>query len=352
MTRTLQVELGDRSYPIAIGPDVLAHIDTRGQRCLVVSNDTIAPLHLQTLLAQLPDGTATCILPDGEAHKTLESAAVILDALADGGFHRDALIIALGGGVIGDLAGFAAAVYHRGIDFIQIPTTLLSMVDSSVGGKTGVNHPAGKNLIGAFHQPRQVLADLSLLATLPDREYAAGLAEVVKYAALGDLDFLAWLEARVAALRARDHAVLSETVERCCAAKARIVAADEREQGQRALLNLGHTFGHAIETASGYGTVLHGEAVAIGMVMAADLSHRLGWTSQHDVTRLSNLLQALDLPTRSPDIPVDQFIALMQRDKKVLNNRLRLVLLKPLGQALITSDVPPEPLRETLLAAP
>ncbi len=313
MIRTLQVELGARSYPIDIGPGVLSRLDTQGQRCLVVSNDTVAPLHLKTLLAQLPEGTATCILPDGEAHETLDSAGVILDALAAGGFHRDGLVIALGGGVIGDLAGFAAAVYHRGIAFIQIPTTLLSMVDSSVGGKTGVNHPAGKNLIGAFHQPRQVLADLQLLDTLPSREYAM--------------------------------------VERCCATKARIVAADEREQGQRALLNLGHTFGHAIETASGYGTVLHGEAVAIGMVMAADLSYRLGWTSLTDVERLRDLLQALDLPTRCPPIPPEQFLALMQRDKKVLNNRLRLVLLKPLGQAIITADVPPEPLQETLLAA-
>ncbi len=351
MIRTLQVELGARSYPIDIGPGVLSRLDTQGQRCLVVSNDTVAPLHLKTLLAQLPEGTATCILPDGEAHKTLDSAGVILDALAAGGFHRDGLVIALGGGVIGDLAGFAAAVYHRGIAFIQIPTTLLSMVDSSVGGKTGVNHPAGKNLIGAFHQPRQVLADLQLLDTLPSREYAAGMAEVVKYAALGDLAFLDWLEAQTPALQARDHAVLAEMVERCCATKARIVAADEREQGQRALLNLGHTFGHAIETASGYGTVLHGEAVAIGMVMAADLSYRLGWTSLTDVERLRDLLQALDLPTRCPPIPPEQFLALMQRDKKVLNNRLRLVLLKPLGQAIITADVPPEPLQETLLAA-
>lgn len=352
MTRTLQVELGDRSYPIEIGPGAISGVAARQQRCLVVTNETIAPLYLDRLLAELPDTASTCILPDGEAHKTLATAETILDALANGGFHRDGLIIALGGGVIGDLAGFAAAMYHRGIEFVQIPTTLLAMVDSSVGGKTGVNHPAGKNLIGAFHQPRQVLADLRLLDTLPAREYAAGLAEVVKYAALGDLEFMDWLEIQAAGLQSRDHEVLTETVYRCCAAKARIVAADEREQGQRALLNLGHTFGHAIETASGYGQVLHGEAVAIGMIMAADLSQRLGWTSADDVTRLKNLLQALDLPTSPPRIPADQFLRLMQRDKKVLNNRLRLVLLKPLGHAVITADVAPEVLRETLLAAP
>jgi len=350
MNRTLHVDLGERSYPIHIGAGALNGLDAQNRRCLIVTNDTIAPLYLPRVLEALPNA-AVCELPDGESFKTLDTAGRILDQLADGGFHRDSLIIALGGGVIGDIAGFAASVYHRGIDFIQIPTTLLAMVDSSVGGKTGVNHRAGKNLIGAFHQPVQVIADLDLLATLPPREYAAGLAEVVKYAALGDLQLLDWLESRVAELRSRDTDVLTEVVYRCCLAKAKIVAADEREQGQRALLNLGHTFGHAIETASGYGTLLHGEAVAIGMVMAADLSCRLGWASAEEVARLRSLLSALSLPTSPPPIPPDEFIALMQRDKKVLNNRLRLVLLRPLGHAVISADVPLDTLRESLDAA-
>ncbi|WP_370299507.1 3-dehydroquinate synthase [Abyssibacter sp.] len=350
MIRTLNVDLGDRSYPIHIGAGALDRLDVGSRRCLIVTNETIAPLYLTRLLQRLPDADV-CELPDGESHKTLTTAGAIVDRLADGGFHRDSLVIALGGGVIGEIAGFAAAMYHRCIYFIQIPTTLLAMVDSSVGGKTGVNHRAGKNLLGAFHQPLQVLADLDLLATLPPREYAAGLAEVVKYAALGDLAMLGWLESRVEALRAREPETLAEVVHRCCVAKARIVAADEREQGQRALLNLGHTFGHAIETSSGYGALLHGEAVAIGMVMAADLSQRLGWTAAEDVTRLRTLLDALSLPTTPPPIPADTFVSLMQRDKKVLNDQLRLVLLKPLGRAVISADVPMDLLRATLASA-
>lgn len=347
MNTTVHVALGARSYPIHIGAGALAALSAGDRRVLVVTNDTIAPLHLDAVLARLPDAT-TCVLPDGEAHKTLATTQTILDALADGGFHRDCVVVALGGGVVGDLAGFAASVYHRGVDFIQVPTTLLAMVDSSVGGKTGVNHPAGKNLIGAFHQPLAVVADLDLLSTLPAREYAAGLAEVVKYGALGDAEFLDWLADRTDALNAREPDTVAEVVRRCCEAKAAVVAADERESGQRALLNLGHTFGHAIETASGYGEILHGEAVAMGMVMAADLSARLGWLSQADVARLRELLLALRLPVDAPALGADRYATLMGRDKKVLGGRLRLVLLRALGHAVIVDDIPREALAATL----
>lgn len=344
---TVHVDLGRRSYPIHIGRGVLRHLDVGTRRALIVTNDTIAPLHLDAVTRRLP-AAGVCVLPDGEQHKTPATALSIIDTLAGDGFHRDSIIVALGGGVIGDLAGFAAAVYHRGIDFIQLPTTLLAMVDSSVGGKTGVNHPAGKNLIGAFHQPLAVLADLDWLATLPDREYAAGLAEVVKYALIGDADFLDWLEARREALAQRDPEVLTEVVRRCCEAKADIVAADERESGQRALLNLGHTFGHAIENASGYGVVLHGEAVAMGMVMAADLSHRLGWLTADDVQRVRALLAGLNLPVSPPALGTARYRTLMGRDKKVLAGRLRLILLRQLGQAVIVDDIPDALLDATL----
>jgi len=353
--QTLQVSLGVRSYPIFIGSNLaldrylLPHI--RGQQVMVVSNTTVAPLYLARYQAALEAGgktVASVILPDGEAYKTLEHVALIFDALLTARFNRDCTVLALGGGVVGDMAGFAAASFQRGVDFVQVPTTLLSQVDSSVGGKTGVNHPLGKNMIGAFKQPQVVLADMSLLTTLEDRELAAGLAEVIKYALIRDLDFLAWLEAHMAGLVARDPILLAEAVYRSCAHKAEIVASDEHEHGDRALLNLGHTFGHAIESYMGYGAWLHGEAVAVGMLMAAELSARMGWIEAVDVARIRRITQAAGLPVDVPEIPVDEFLALMGQDKKVLAGRLRLILLKAMGQAVITRDFDAELLIETL----
>lgn len=344
--QTLYVELGDRRYPIFIG----SHLPTAqllepyimGQQVLVVSNTTVAPLYLaqyDTALQDLGKQVATCILPDGEQYKDLSHLNLIFDALLDAGFNRDATVLALGGGVIGDMAGFAAASFQRGVYFVQVPTTLLSQVDSSVGGKTGINHPRGKNMIGAFMQPQVVLADMAQLRSLPDRELSAGLAEVIKYALLGDVEFLKWLEQHIEALLARNETLLAEAVYRCCTHKARIVANDEKEQGERALLNLGHTFGHAIESYLGYGTWLHGEAVATGMLMAADLSARLGWISWADVRRCQSIIARAKLPTQCPYIPVDEFLAYMAHDKKVLNGQLRLVLLKHLGQAVIAKNI-------------
>ncbi|MGQ1459237.1 3-dehydroquinate synthase [Acinetobacter baumannii] len=282
--QTLHVELGERRYPIFIGsqldPKQLLEPYIHGQQVMIVSNVTVAPLylsHYQEALESLGKTVATCILPDGEKYKDIQHLNLIFDALLEAGFNRDCTVLALGGGVIGDMAGFASACFQRGVYFVQVPTTLLSQVDSSVGGKTGINHPLGKNMLGAFQQPQVVLADMAQLNTLPERELSAGLAEVIKYALLGDEDFLVWLEENMDGLVARDADLLAEAVYRSCAHKARIVANDEKEQGERALLNLGHTFGHAIESYLGYGTWLHGEAVATGMVMAADLSQRLGW---------------------------------------------------------------------------
>lgn len=349
-TQTVTVDLGQRSYDIRIGSGELHTVDADGRRVLVVTNTTVAPLYLDTVLQQLPDAESL-VLPDGEQYKTVHTMQTVLDHLADGGYHRDAVLVALGGGVIGDITGFAAAVYHRGIDFVQVPTTLLAMVDSSVGGKTGVNHAAGKNLIGAFHQPVAVHADLDTLATLPDREYRAGVAEVVKYGLLGNLEFLAWMEANAEALAARDHAALAHTVAQCCRDKAAIVAADEREAGQRALLNLGHTFGHAIEAHQGYGDWLHGEAVAAGMMMAARMSARMGLLANADIDRIERLYAALGLPAEPPRIPSERFIELMGRDKKVLAGQLRLVLLRQLGDAYVTSEFDEQALRATVAAA-
>ncbi|GAB3031571.1 3-dehydroquinate synthase [Oleiagrimonas citrea] len=343
---TLEVGLGDRSYPILIGPGLLDAGEAwrpriHGRHALVVSNETVAPLYLQRVMTQL-DGlhAQTLTLPDGESFKNLAHVERVFEALADMGASRDACVIALGGGVIGDLAGFAAACWMRGIDFLQMPTTLLAMVDSSVGGKTGVNLKAGKNLVGAFHQPCAVVADTDTLATLPDREYRAGLAEVVKYGALGDADFLTWLEAHVDALNARDDAIIAKAIARCCAHKAAIVARDETERGERALLNLGHTFGHALETECGYGTLLHGEAVAIGMCQAAALSARLGMADAADGERLAHLLQTLQLPVTPPaGVDSDALLAHMRLDKKNLGGRLRLVLWRGIGRAEIVADV-------------
>ena len=353
--KTLTVDLGTRSYPIYIGqailgtPDILArHIG--GRQVMVVSNETIAPLYLQTVLDMLADfNTATVILPDGEQYKNLDTLNMIFSALLENRFNRDCTLIALGGGVVGDITGFAAASYQRGVAFLQVPTTLLAQVDSSVGGKTGVNHLQGKNMIGAFHQPRCVLIDTNTLDTLDDRQLAAGIAEVIKYGLIHDAEFLDWLETNMEALKARDKQALEYAIERSCAIKAKIVAADERESGQRALLNLGHTFGHAIETAMGYGNWLHGEAVAAGMLMAADLSARHGWLTADAVQRTAKLLQQAGLPTAPPDAMEEaQFIQLMAIDKKVVDGNLRLVLLKSLGDAIVTGDFSQELLSETL----
>lgn len=355
--KTLYVELGERRYPIFIGsnlnPQELLEPYIHGKQVMVVSNDTVAPLYLdryKAALENLGKTVATCILPDGEKYKNIEHLNLIFDALLEAGFNRDSTVLALGGGVIGDMAGFASACFQREVYFIQVPTTLLSQVDSSVGGKTGINHPLGKNMIGAFQQPQVVLADMSQLATLSDRELSAGLAEVIKYALLGDEDFLVWLEANMEGLIARDEQLLAEAVYRSCAHKARIVANDEKEQGERALLNLGHTFGHAIESYLGYGEWLHGEAVATGMVMAADLSHRMGWISLEDLERTKKIISRAQLPIVCPKIPLDDFLAYMAHDKKVLNGQLRLVLLQQLGKAVITRDFDVELMQQAILA--
>ena len=355
--QTLYVELGERRYPIFIGSDLdpkaLLEPYIHGRQVMIVSNETIAPLYLARYVAAieaLGKTVATCILPDGEKYKNIEHLNLIFDALLASGFNRDCTVLALGGGVIGDMAGFASACFQRGVYFIQVPTTLLSQVDSSVGGKTGINHPLGKNMIGAFQQPQVVLADMSQLKTLPPRELSAGLAEVIKYALLGDADFLAWLEQHMDALVQGDEAALAEAVYRSCAHKARIVAIDEKEQGERALLNLGHTFGHAIESYLGYGEWLHGEAVATGMVMAADLSQRMGWISAEDLARTKNIIQRANLPIVCPQIPLDDFLAYMAHDKKVLNGQLRLVLMQAVGQAIITKTFDVELMKQAILA--
>ncbi|MEQ1156809.1 3-dehydroquinate synthase [Acinetobacter johnsonii] len=355
--QTLYVELGERRYPIFIGSDLdpkaLLEPYIHGRQVMIVSNEMIAPLYLARYVAAieaLGKTVATCILPDGEKYKNIEHLNLIFDALLASGFNRDCTVLALGGGVIGDMAGFASACFQRGVYFIQVPTTLLSQVDSSVGGKTGINHPLGKNMIGAFQQPQVVLADMSQLKTLPPRELSAGLAEVIKYALLGDADFLAWLEQHMDDLVQGDEAALAEAVYRSCAHKARIVANDEKEQGERALLNLGHTFGHAIESYLGYGEWLHGEAVATGMVMAADLSQRMGWISAEDLARTKNIIQRANLPIVCPQIPLDDFLAYMAHDKKVLNGQLRLVLMQAVGQAIITKTFDVELMKQAILA--
>lgn len=354
--QTLYVELGDRRYPIFIGshldPQQLLEPYLRGQQVMIVTNETVKPLYLDhyvTALEALDKTVRSCVLPDGESYKNIEHLNLIFDALLEAGFNRDCTVLALGGGVIGDMAGFASACFQRGVYFVQVPTTLLSQVDSSVGGKTGINHPLGKNMIGAFQQPQVVLADMAQLATLPARELSAGLAEVIKYALLGDIEFLAWLEQHMEGLVAQDPALLAEAVYRSCAHKARIVANDEKEQGERALLNLGHTFGHAIESYLGYGEWLHGEAVATGMVMAADLSHLMGWISAADLERTKNIIQRAHLPIKCPHIPLDDFLAYMSHDKKVLNGQLRLILLKQLGHAVITQDFDVELMKQAIL---
>ncbi len=355
MMKTLQVALAERSYPIYIGRDLLSqpelltqHIN--GNEVLVVTNETVAPLYLQSVLDVLTDYRCeSVVLPDGEQYKTLEVLNQIFDQLLTSHFSRQVTLIALGGGVIGDMAGFAAACYQRGVPFIQIPTTLLSQVDSSVGGKTAVNHALGKNMIGAFYQPQCVIADTNSLNTLEDRQLSSGLAEVIKYGLINDPEFFTWLEQKMPALRAREPDVLAEAIERSCDDKANLVAADEREHGVRALLNLGHTFGHAIETGMGYGNWLHGEAIACGMVMAADLSQRSGWLPAQDVERIKALLVAAGLPITTPQgMTVEQFMTLMTVDKKVQNGVIRLVLLQGIGKAVISDDYSPDMLTKTL----
>jgi 3-dehydroquinate synthase len=355
-TRTLDVGLGARSYPIHIGSGLLEQAELLAERmpqprCAIVTNTTVAPLYLAPLQRALERAgvqSLAVVLPDGEAHKTWETLAHVFDRLLEARCERRTTLVALGGGVVGDLTGFAAATYQRGVPFAQVPTTLLAQVDSSVGGKTAINHPLGKNMIGAFHQPDVVLADLATLQSLPPRELSAGLAEVIKYGLLGDLDFLEWLETHIDALVARDEAALAVAVERSCAHKAAIVARDERETGERALLNLGHTFGHAIESGLGFGTWLHGEAVAAGMLLAARASEALGHLSSADVRRVRDLLVRARLPIDAPDLGVERWLDLMGHDKKVEEGRLRFVLLEKLGRAYLDRDVPTGVLRAVL----
>ena len=343
----LTVGLGDRAYPIHIGTGLLARAgELLGaqslQRAVIVTNAVVASHHLAPLQASLRErGTQVDVvmLPDGEAHKNLSTLNDLLTRLLELRAERATTLVALGGGVVGDIAGFAAAVYQRGMPFVQVPTTLLAQVDSSVGGKTGVNHPLGKNMIGAFWQPRAVLIDTACLATLPDRELHAGLAEVIKYGAIRDAVFFAWLEANMQALLAKDPEALAHAIRRSCEIKADIVAADERESGERALLNFGHTFGHAIEAAQGYGAWLHGEAVAAGMVCAARLSERSCSFDPAGTRRLTGLLAAAGLPTVPPKIAPERWLELMRRDKKVEGGAMRFVLLAELGRALLRADV-------------
>ncbi len=356
---TLHVELGERSYPVYIGRDLLADSEllaqhVRGSQVVLVSNVTVAPLYLDRVRAALGERklVTEVVLPDGEQYKTLDTLSEIFDRVLADKHSRTTTFVAVGGGVIGDITGFAAACYQRGVDFIQVPTTLLAQVDSSVGGKTAVNHPLGKNMIGAFYQPRAVVIDTNTLQTLPRRELCAGLAEVIKYGLICDEPFYRWLQEQMPRLLAREEAALAEAIERSCSNKARVVAADEREGGIRAILNLGHTFGHAIETAQGYGQWLHGEAVAAGMVLAAGLSARRGWLTDADVAALRELLAGIDLPVTPPaDISPGRLLELMARDKKVLDGRLRLVLLRSIGEACIVDDATTQELQALLAAA-
>lgn len=343
--KTLHVELGDRSYPILIGSGLtqnaaLLKEHIPGKQILIVSNETVAPLHAQPLLDALSDRQVELLeLPDGERFKNLDTLNKVFTRLLELGFDRSCTLVALGGGVVGDICGYAAASYQRGVKFVQVPTTLLAQVDSSVGGKTGINHPMGKNMIGAFYQPQAVLIDINTLSTLPEREFKAGVGEVIKYGLGLDLAFLEWLEQNVEAILARDYEALSHIVAKSCAIKARVVAADERESGQRALLNLGHTYGHAIETHTGYSSWLHGEAVTAGMVMAADLALAEGMITPATADRCRTLIEQFGLPSAPPeDMDSTKFLALMARDKKTLDNKLRLVLMTAPGESICTSE--------------
>jgi 3-dehydroquinate synthase len=356
--QTLNVALAKRSYPIHIGRGLLTDASLilphlKRKHVAIVTNTTVAPLYLAQLSDTLQASgvqVIPIILPDGEAYKNSDTLNLIYDALLQNRCERSTTLIALGGGVVGDLTGYAAATFLRGVPFIQIPTTLLSQVDSSVGGKTGINHPLGKNMIGAFYQPQLVLADIDTLQTLPPREFSAGVAEVIKYGLIRDAQFFDWLERHMAQLMQLDEAVLSEAIYRSCQNKADVVAKDEHEQGERALLNLGHTFGHAIENAMGYGVWLHGEAVAAGTMMAADLSQRMDWLSANDVARIKNSLLAANLPLVPPKLGAAKYLDLLGLDKKVENGKIRLVLQQGIGRAVITSDYDADKLSACLSA--
>ena len=355
---TLNVELGERSYPIHVGQGILEHSGLLlpcllQPKVAVVTNTTVAPLYLKRFAKPLRDAgidVAEIILPDGEQFKIWQTLNSIFDVLLERRCERSTTLIALGGGVVGDMTGFAAACYQRGMSFIQVPTTLLAQVDSSVGGKTAINHPLGKNMIGAFYQPRLVLADTDVLATLPDRELRAGLAEVIKYGLIRDLPFLEWLEMHLECVLAREPKALEHAICRSCMNKAEIVVADEHEIGERALLNLGHTFGHAIETGMGYGEWLHGEAVAAGTMMAAELSCRLGWIGVADVARVERLLVRAGLPVFGPAMGADSYLELMQHDKKVKDGKMRFVLLKQIGKALVSDTASQAEISQAIVA--
>jgi len=361
MSRTeITVQLGERSYPIHIGSGLLRESGlyaphVRGQLAAVVTNETVAPLYAEQVEAALAGagarGTLRIVLPDGEAFKDWQHLDRIFAALLAARAGRDTVLVAVGGGVVGDMAGFAAASYQRGIAHLQVPTTLLAQVDSSVGGKTAINHPLGKNMIGAFHQPAAVLADTASLATLPPREYAAGLAEVVKYGAIRDPAFLAWIEAHADGLLARDAAALAHAVARSCEIKAQVVAEDERESGARALLNFGHTFGHAIEAATGYGAWLHGEAVAAGMVMACELSQLMGYLKKTDVERVREVVKRTGLPVTGPALAPERLLELMALDKKAARGRTRFVVLETIGRAHLAADIDDAQVRRAVVAA-
>jgi 3-dehydroquinate synthase len=353
---TLHVDLGERAYPVYIGRDLLSdpallaqHVS--GSQVVIVSNEVVAPLYVDRVRAGLGKRQliTEVVLPDGEQYKSMDTLSMVFDRVMADKHSRNTTFVAVGGGVVGDVTGFAAACYQRGVNFIQVPTTLLAQVDSSVGGKTGVNHPLGKNMIGAFYQPRAVLIDIDTLQTLPARELSAGLAEVVKYGLISDEPFYRWLQEHMPRLLAREEAALAEAIERSCANKAAVVAADEREGGLRAILNLGHTFGHAIETGQGYGAWLHGEAVASGMLLAAELSARRGWIAPSEVDDFRELLLGMHLPVHIPnDMSADTFLALMAHDKKAVDGRLRLVLLKAVGEACVVDDASERELRALL----
>jgi 3-dehydroquinate synthase len=351
----LTVDLGDRSYPIHVDAGLLKQGElirefVVNSEVMVVSDETVAPLYLDQLLTGLTGMRVTYqILPCGEDTKNLHTVTQLFDTMLKASCSRSVTIVALGGGVIGDIAGFVAACYHRGVEFLQVPTTLLSQVDSAVGGKTGINHPLGKNMIGAFHQPRCVVSDIDTLASLESRQVSAGIAEVLKYALIRNASFFAWLSEHMPALLACDRDTLTEAIITCCRIKAELVAADERETGDRVLLNLGHTFGHAIETAAGYGEWLHGEAVAVGLVLAAEMSRRLGWLGSYEVDEIRELLVRANLPVDPPpNMTAEDFLSHMKRDKKVSDGRIRLVLLESVGSAKVVSDYPDSVLHEVL----
>lgn len=355
--QTLKVELANRSYPIHIGRNLITDANLilpylKRKHVAIITNTTVAPLYLEKLSNALQAAgvkVIPIILPDGEAYKNSDTLNTIYDVLLQNRCERSTTLIALGGGVIGDLTGYAAATYLRGVPFIQIPTTLLSQVDSSVGGKTGINHPLGKNMIGAFYQPQLVLADIDTLQTLPAREFSAGVAEVIKYGLIRDADFFDWLEQNMQSLMKLDEQVMSYAIYRSCQNKAEVVARDEHENGERALLNLGHTFGHAIENAMGYGVWLHGEAVAAGTMMAADLSQRMNWLTQADIARMQALFEAAHLPTVPPKLGAEKYLDLMGLDKKVENGKIRLILQQGIGKSVITSDYDADLLKQTLM---